>query len=105
MIMTSSPPDHIISSIIVELQQAILDGDLDEIEILLTKFNLYKNTSLDLLKYDHSELSKTLKITRKFIEPKSQPTPTPATQHILHPSDLQTVSMTRAEWRGLSYDF
>ena len=36
-----APPDHIFSSIKAYLQQACLDNDLKEIEILLTFFDLH----------------------------------------------------------------
>ena len=104
-----APPDHVISSITTDFQQAFLDDDLEEIKILLTFFDLHVKTSLDIFKYDRSKLTKTLKTARELIEPKSQPPPVPAPMPT-SPPQPQTVSMKlpRAEltkWTGLSYDF
>ena len=92
----SAPPDHILSSLTADLQQAVLDDDLEEIQILLTFFDLRVRASSEIVKYDRSEPTKTLKTVRILIEPGTQPPP--------HP---QTVSMKlpRAEptkWTGLS---
>ena len=94
-----APPNHIFSSITADLQQAFLDDDLDEIQTLLTFFDLYVRTSLDIVKYDRSELTKALKIACKFIEPGTQPPSVPATTPTPPPPNPQAVSMK------LSYDF
>ena len=107
-----APPNHIISSITAELQQACLDNNLEDIMIFLDQAELYRKISLDLLKYDCSELAEALKTARQLHKgpEDSQPAPAPTTHHPLHPPDLQTISMKMprvevTKWNGLSYDF
>ena len=50
-----APPDHNISLITAELQQACLDDDLEDIKFLLTYCDLHENT--DIVEYDTSEQS------------------------------------------------
>ena len=69
LIKPPAPPDHIISSITADLQQARLDDNLEDIKLLLGLAHLHLKTSLGLLKYDISELTKSLTITRKLTEP------------------------------------
>ena len=65
-----APPDHVISSITADFQQAFLDNDLEEIKILLTFFDLHVKTSLNIFKHDCSKLTKTFKTASELIEPK-----------------------------------
>ena len=62
----SAPPDHFITSITADLQQACLDADLIEINTFLAQYNLYKTTSLNLIKYDRSELMTLVKTAPKL---------------------------------------
>ena len=88
-----APSDHIFSSITADLQQAFLDNDLEEIEILLTFFELLVKTLSDIVKYDGSKLTKALRFARKLIEPETRPPPVPAATPISPPPNPQTVSM------------
>ena len=105
-----APPDHTIFFLSADFQQAFLDNDLEEIQILLNQFDLYQKTSLDLLKYDHTKLTNNVKTALKLIKPQSQLPPALTTQPLLHPFNPQTVSikLPRAEltkWTRLSYNF
>ena len=55
---STTPPDHIISLLMEQLQQALLDNDLVDLEAILDQFNLYGKTCQDYLKFDCSELTK-----------------------------------------------
>ena len=105
-----TPADHIISILTEEFKQAFLDDEAEDVKVLLIQYDLFGTTYSDILKFDHSELIKYVKITHKLIEPKSQPPLVPATTPISPPPQPQSVSMKlpRAEptkWTGLNYEF
>ena len=84
-----APPDNTISFLSLEFQQAFLDNNLDEIQILFNQFGIYHKTSLDLLEYDCTKLTKDVKTARKLIKPMSKLPPAPTTQPLLHRSNPQ----------------
>ena len=65
----TAPPDHIISVITEDFQQALLDNDMEEIQTLLRHYNLQVRTTADFLKFDHSKLTKYVKTSWKLTEP------------------------------------
>ena len=69
-----APPDHIISSISEDFQQAFIDNELDQIQDLLEAYKLHVVPHPDYLKFNLSELNKHLKTARNL----TKPPPTPA---------------------------
>ena len=88
-----APIDHNISLITAELQQACLDDDLEDIKLLLTYFDFHIKTSSDIVKYDISELTKSLTIARKLIEPGTN-LPDPQTVSM----EMPRVELTTVDW-------
>ena len=80
-----SAPTKLIFSILKEqLQQAIQDKDMDELEDLLEQYRLFGRTCPDYLKYDHAELCDLLKTTQKLTSSTTQPLPNPTAQQPQH---------------------
>ena len=75
----TTPPDHIISLLMEQLQQALLDNALVDLEGLLDQFNLYRKTSQDYLKYNHTDLLECVITALKLTAPPTQHPHTPAT--------------------------
>ena len=112
LIKPPAPPDHFISTYTDEFKQALLANNTEDIHTVLMFYDLQITTCPDFLNFDRTELMNLVLTARKLHkgQDNSQPAPAPATHHLLHPPDLQTVSMkmSRAEltkWNGLSYDF
>ena len=75
-----APPDHIFSTFLEELQQAIINNKLDKIQDLLLAFKLHVITNPDYFKFDCSELNKYLETARNLTKPLNQTAPAPTTQ-------------------------
>ena len=67
-----APPDHIFSTFSEELQQAIINNNLEEIQDLLQDFKIHVLTHPDYFKFDGSELNKHLKIAREIHKDKDR---------------------------------
>ena len=72
-----------------EFKQALLAEEAEDVEALLTQYDLFGKTCPDFLKFDCTMLMKLVKTARTSFKTKTQsdPVPTP------HPPELQTVSM------------
>ena len=76
----STPPDHIFSILAEQLQQAIQNKEMNELEDLLEEYRLLGRTCTDYFKYDHTEILGLLKTAQKLITPFTRSSPTPTAQ-------------------------
>ena len=49
-----APPNHIFSTLTEELKQALLDEEAEDVEALLTQYDLFGKTCPDFLKFDRT---------------------------------------------------
>ena len=89
----SAPTDHNFYILKEQLQQAIQDKEMDELEELLEQYWLFGRTCPDVLKCAHAELQDLLKTTQKLTASTTQPPPNPTAQQPQYLHQPQTIGL------------
>ena len=89
-----APPEHNFSFFTEAFKQALTDEQAENIDMLLTQYDLFGKTCPDGFKYDCTELMKLVQTARELhkgrVAPQPNPNPPPPLQNYLQYEDKQT---------------
>ena len=72
-----APPNHILSTLTEEFKQALIDEQAEDVDILLTQYDLFGKTCPDVLTFDRTELVKLVRTARELHKGRVAPQPNP----------------------------
>ena len=107
-----APPNHIFSTLTEEFKQALLDEEAEDVEALLTQYDLFGKTCPDFLKFDRTMLMKLVLTGRKLHKGRDNPQPTlttatyplPYTPPSKPSCSMKINKLDTPTWSGETYD-